>query len=61
MWIEARSRATGNLLFRYDPDRELIEVKRKNDPAEIVDLRDLKESTGEYHTRTDRQATARSG
>jgi hypothetical protein len=37
-WIEIRNRA-GELLFKLDPERWLIQVKPKGEAVELVDLR----------------------
>ncbi len=36
-WIEVREPRTDKLLFRFDPERDLIEVKRR-ESVTIVDL-----------------------
>ncbi len=40
MFIEVREPLTGKLLFRYDPERGLIEVQRRRVKT-LVDLREL--------------------
>ena len=37
VFLEVRNRQ-GKLLFRYDPERELIEIKPHNGVQELVDL-----------------------
>lgn len=32
-------RRNGRLLFRYDPNRDLVEIKPKGSQSEVVDLR----------------------
>jgi hypothetical protein len=35
-------RRNGRLLFRYDPNRDLVEIKPKGSPSQIVDLRQFR-------------------
>lgn len=36
-WVDVREEATGWLLFRYDPRRQLVEIKQRGRKV-IVDL-----------------------
>ena len=39
MWVEVREPNTGKLLFRFDPERDLIEVRaRSGRVRSVVDL-----------------------
>ncbi len=46
-YIEIRGR-DNNLLFRFDPVRDLIEIKPKQGPIELVDLRPYRRKAGVY-------------
>jgi len=39
MWIDIPNPRGGSLLFRFDPVRDLVEVKHKNAPPILVDLK----------------------
>lgn len=41
MFREVRHRHTGHLLFRYDPERDLVEIKSRG-ACELVDLSALR-------------------
>ena len=37
-WVEIRAPSTGKLLFKYDPERGIIEIQRRGE-KHIIDLR----------------------
>jgi hypothetical protein len=39
-WVDVREEATGWLLFRYDPRRQLVEIKQRGRKV-LVDLGEL--------------------
>jgi hypothetical protein len=39
-WVDVREEATGWLLFRYDPRRQLVEIKQRGRKV-LVDLSEL--------------------
>lgn len=41
-WIPIKSRFDGWLLFKYDPERDLVEIQRRG-VKEVIDLRQLKD------------------
>ena len=43
-WVDVREEATGRLLFRYDPRRQLVEIKQRGRKT-IVDLTALAKDT----------------
>ena len=53
-FIDVRSTDGKSLLFRFDPARDLVEVKHKNGAVHLVDLQQYREgqSTDEYRKRS---------
>lgn len=45
-WVEVRDPATGKLILRYDPDRELVETARRGRSV-VTDLRRERERAQE--------------
>jgi hypothetical protein len=43
-WVDVREEATGWLLFRYDPRRQLVEIKQRGRKV-LVDLTAFDKST----------------
>lgn len=44
-YIEVREPGTNHLLFRYDPNRELVEIKNR-DRITVIDLQEIKPPKG---------------
>ncbi len=49
MFVDVRDPTTKRLLFRYDPTRELIEIKPgvAHAPKVLIDLKEIKENVNE--------------
>lgn len=46
-FVNVRSPKNGKLLFRFDPNRDIIELKDRRDPPVYVDLTQYRERCGE--------------
>lgn len=53
MFVDVRDPHTHKLLFRYDPDRELIEVQDRKVKT-VIDLTAYKDRTAEPQSATER-------